>query len=278
MAQSRANAVNAKSMKQYYKETLKKHDLFNCPRYIWNMDESGLPLDHKPPKVITLKGQKKVHCKTSGNKMQITVLACASAAGCVVPPMVIFEGKRLNPEWTKGEVPDTLYGMSDKGWTDMELFKEWMTSIFLPHIPPARPVLLLIDGHSSHYEPNTIRLAANEEVIILCIPPHTTHVSQPLDISFFCALKVYWSEGCHKYMQDNPGRVVTKYQFSALFSVAWYKAIKPETLMSGFRKAGICPFNSDAIKIPPQLPSSTVDVLDITEHDGNYSTDESSDN
>ena len=133
----------------------------------------GLPLDHKPSKVLTLKGTKKVHCRTSGNKTQITVLAYANAAGNVIPPMIIFdfEGKRLNPEWTKGEVPNTLYGMSDKGWTDMELFIHWMKDLFLPNIPPTRPVLLLLDGHSSHYEPDTISLAAEEGVIIICLPP-----------------------------------------------------------------------------------------------------------
>ena len=56
-------------------------------------------------------------------------------------------------------------------------------------------------------------------------------------------------------MQDNPGRVVTKYQFSALFSQAWYKAIKPENITSEFQKAGICPFNPEAIASPPPLPS-----------------------
>ena len=216
-----------------------------------------MPLDHKPKKVVALKGMKKVHVRTSGNKAQITVLVCANAAGNVLPPMVIFEGKRLNPEWTKGEVPDTLYGMSDKGWSDMELFSHWMKDLFLPHIPPARPVMLLLDGHSSHYEPDTIRLAATEGVVVLCLPPHTTHVSQPLDVSFFAPLKSYWSNACHQYVQENPGRVITKYQFSPLFSATWYKAIKPVNLLSGFKKVGICPFNVDAIK-SPDPPSSLV--------------------
>ena len=253
LAQPRANAVNSENIREYYnllEETLNKHKLFNSASRIYNMDESGMPLDHKPPKVVALRGAKKVHCRTSGNKAQITVLACANAAGNVIPPMVIFEGKRLNPDWTKGEVPDTLYGMSDKGWTDMELFSYWMKDLFLAHIPPARPVLLLLDGHSSHYEPDTIRLAAAEGIIVLCLPPHTTHVAQPLDVSFFAPLKTYLSEACRHYTQENPGRVVTKYQFSSLFSTAWYKAIKPGTLVSGFRKVGVCPFNADAIKAP----------------------------
>jgi len=120
------------------------------------MDESGMPLDHKPPKVVAQRGVKKVHCHTSGNKAQITVLACSNAAGSVIPPMVTFEGQRFNPEWSKGEVPDTLYGIFEKGWTDQELFYYWTTELFVKQIPPARPVMLLVDGHSSHYEPVTI--------------------------------------------------------------------------------------------------------------------------
>lgn len=277
LTQNRANAVTSDNFKQYFnvlEKTLKEHDLFNAPHRIFNMDETGMPLDHKPKKVVALKGAKKVHCRTSGNKSQVTVLACANAAGSILPPMVIFDGKRLNPEYTKGEVPNTLYGLSDKGWTDQELFKHWMTDLFLPNIPPARPVMLLLDGHSSHYEPHTIRLAAQEGVVILCLPPHTTHVSQPLDVSFFAPLKMYWSEACHLFMQENPGRVVTKYQFSSLFSTAWYKAIKPATLVAGFKKVGVCPFNSSAIAVcdPP-----SVTTLDVSEDDNSSYEDENED-
>ena len=81
--------------------------------------------------------------------------------------------------------------------------------------------------------------------MILCIPPNTTHATQPLDVSFFKPLKANWSSVCHKFMTDNPGAVVTKLGFPKLFSQAWYQAIKPENLISGFRKTGVCPFNSD---------------------------------
>lgn len=43
-----------------------------CPNRIYDMDESGMPLNHKPPKVVARKGTRKVHCRTSGNKSQIT--------------------------------------------------------------------------------------------------------------------------------------------------------------------------------------------------------------
>ena len=87
-------------------------------------------------------------------------------------------------------------------------------------------------------------------VVMLCLPPHTTHCIQPLDVSFFKSLKAHWSTACHGYMVKNPGQVVTKFQFSPLFKEAWYKAIKPETFMAGFRKTGVHPFNPNAITVP----------------------------
>ena len=90
------------------------------------MDETGMPLSPHTPNIVTQNGQKKVHYRTSGKKEQITIIACANAAGQAIPPMIIFEGKYLNHEWTIGEVPGTIYGMSEKGWTDQELFMLWL--------------------------------------------------------------------------------------------------------------------------------------------------------
>ena len=77
-------------------------------------------------------------------------------------------------------------------------------------------------------------MASHQGIIVFCIPPNTTHVAQPLDISFFGPLKKHWSTVCHKFMTDNNGAMVTKLRFSPLFSKAWYQAIKPETIVNGF--------------------------------------------
>ena len=100
LAVARAEAVTAANLKEYYnllKTTLEEHGIMNFPSRIYNMDETGMPLDHKPPKIVARKGMKKVHCRTSGSKGQITMLACANAAGSVIPPIVIFEGQKFNP-------------------------------------------------------------------------------------------------------------------------------------------------------------------------------------
>ena len=59
LAISRAKAVTASNVAQYYdllKKTLEEHGLMGCPNRTYNMDESGMPLDHKLPKVVAQKG------------------------------------------------------------------------------------------------------------------------------------------------------------------------------------------------------------------------------
>ena len=99
------------------------------------------------------------------------------------------------------------------------------TKIYLPngyrnYLSPVfhQPGQLSLDGHSSHFNPEAIAIAVEEKIIIFCLPPHTTHVAQPLDVSFFGPLKQHWAKVCNDYISDNPGRVVTKFQFSFLFN------------------------------------------------------------
>ena len=110
-------------------------------------------------------------------KSQITVLACVSASGNAIPPLVIFDRKNLIEELTRGEVPDTRYGLSDSGWMDSDIIQDWFANHFLRHAPASRPLLLLIDGHSSHFSPQVINRAAEEEVVV-CVflpTPRTKH-------------------------------------------------------------------------------------------------------
>ena len=40
-------------------KTLKDNNLLNKPAQIYNVDETGMAYEHCPPKVVTLKGQKR---------------------------------------------------------------------------------------------------------------------------------------------------------------------------------------------------------------------------
>jgi len=188
-----------------------------------------------------------VRSRTSDNKSQITVIACVSAVGHVIPPFVIFDAKGLNYQWTVGEVVGIRYKLSSNGWVDTVLFKTWLKDHLLKYAAGSRPLLLILDGHSTHYQPELIKYAKENEVIMPFLTPLITHESQPLDASVFKPLKQTWNNACHKFMQKNPGKVITKYNFSPNFNEAWRKTMVPQVITAGFKAAGIYPFNPDVI-------------------------------
>ena len=158
-ANVRMNCLTKQVMSDYFdllKEVLTTNQLLDSPSRIYNVDETGITLDGHAPRVVDKRGQKKVRYRTAGNKNQVTVIACVNASGQCILLFVIFDAKRLNMEWRKDEVVGTSYGLNTKGWVDSELFRGWLSEHFLAHAVGARPLLLLLDGHSSHYQPELI--------------------------------------------------------------------------------------------------------------------------
>jgi len=204
-------------------------------------------LNHHPPKVVTLKGKRKVQSRTSGNKSQITVIACVSATGHALLPFVIFDVKGLNYKWTKGKVAETRYRLSSSRCVDTELFKEWLLQHFMKYAVGGRPLLSILDGHSMHYQPELIKYARNHEIILFCLLPHTTHKSQPQDATVFKPLKLHCHEAFHCFVEKKPGKSVTKYHFLQLLNEAWDKTTIPNIISSGFKRSRIYPFDPDAI-------------------------------
>ena len=101
-----------------------------------------------------------------------------------------------------GELPGTRYGFSENGWTDSILFDSWFKKQFLKYAPASRPLILFLDGHSSHYCPDTIAFAEEKGVIIFTLPPNTTHLTQPLDKGVFGPFKLHWQRVCHDYLDQ----------------------------------------------------------------------------
>ena len=106
-----------------------------------------------------------------------------------------------------GDITGYKYGTSDKSWITTELFENWCNDLYLPNAVNAHPLLLLLDGHNTHNQPDVINLALKYEVVILCLPPHTTHTTQLLDCGcIFSPLKSHWASVCYDFIS---GRIIT---------------------------------------------------------------------
>lgn len=287
---SRASASSRESIDNYFdilEDMLAKTGLSQYPGLIYNMDESGFPLDPKPVKAVRCRGSKNPYQVSSGNKTQVSIAACVSAAGQTLPPFIIWKGKTMSPEMAIGELPGTEYALSDSGWMNSTLFASWFRKVFLRYAPASRPIILLMDGHSSHYSPDVIKLAAENEVILFTLPPNTTHLTQPLDKGVFGPFKSNWRLVCHDYQVSHLGEKITKYNFVQLFSKAWIESMTAANIAAGFEITGIYPPNREAVRLPgevkvhkkivPNLTFSPAKLYTCTgaeRHDGIFTTSE----
>ena len=218
----RAKACTPTALAKWYtdfEQFLATHDLIDKPTRIYNCDESGFSLCPKSGKVLAPTGAKSVYY-TCSSKGQITTLACASASGHTIPPMRdmhVFPGVRFSYNPLEGSVDGAFFGKSDNGWITQELFNGWLTKHFVRCIPPERPICLLVDGHSSHIDLETSKSCRDNNIYLYCLPPHSSHITQPLDVGFFSPLKVAWKREVMNYNSEHPGATVSKTSFARVF-------------------------------------------------------------
>ena len=61
------------------------------------------------------------------------------------------------------------------------------------HLLASSPVVLFVDGHGPHISHSLVSTACKEGVI-MCLPPHSRHLLQPLDVTHYGPLKTVWKE------------------------------------------------------------------------------------
>ena len=103
-------------------------------------------------------------------------------------------GQRFHYNPLEGGVHGAYLGRSESGWMDSELFYGWLSEHFARSIPPARPVVLLLDGHSSHINLEAAKFAVKNGILLYCLPPHTKHALQPCDVGLFKPMKASWNK------------------------------------------------------------------------------------
>ena len=146
-----------------------------------------------------------VYQVTGNSKDQITTLCAINAAGNFIPPMHILPGHRFKYNPLEGGVPGAYLGRSDNGWMKTEVFYGWIANHFVDHIPPKRPVVLLVDGHSTHIDIEISEFCNAKSISLYSLPSHSSHITQPLDVGFYRPLKTAWKKAVAKYTSDNVG-------------------------------------------------------------------------
>ncbi|KAJ3619091.1 hypothetical protein MTP99_005878 [Tenebrio molitor] len=245
---NRITAFNKEQVSLFFKNLYHILTKYKCKECrIFNTDETGISTVQKPGKILAQKGVKQVGFATSWERgRNITVVCAFSASGIYVPPMFIYGRKRMHPLLKKGGPPGAAYCCSDKGWITEELFIQYLKH-FQEFVKASLddPVLLIMDNHSTHCTLEAYVFCKANGIILLTIPPHTSHRLQPLDVTFYGPLKTAFNTECSKYLKNHAHEKITPFEIAELFSNAYMRVATLEKAVKGFQVTGIWPYNPD---------------------------------
>ena len=250
----RSRMGNTTVWKQHFdflEETIDQLQLRDKPQAIFNCDESMIAMERRSGRVVVSRKTKHTYSESKGSRDHITVNACVSASGYIMPPHIIFSQSYPSGPYARDGPMGALYSISDNGYMDTELFHGFISKLFIPYTNQiAGPKLLILDGHGSHLNIDVINLCRESNIHLYCLPPHTTHIFQPLDVVIFRPVKAHFNKITQNLKlatlgSSNPINCC-KTNFTRIFREPW-ESITVALIRKGFEKCGISPLNRDAI-------------------------------
>ncbi|KAB0795413.1 hypothetical protein PPYR_12252 [Photinus pyralis] len=245
---SRVSAFNKLEVDRFFdnlEQVLTKNKF--GPDRIYNVDETGVSTTPKEVgKRLAPTGVKQFGTICSWERgKNITVICAVSATGNFVPPLFIFPRLRMSPHLQKNGPSGSIYTCTKNGWSNEQVFVMW-----LKHFQAKYCLYFVLDNHSSHISLPIYEFCKSHGIIMVSIPPHTSHKLQPLDLTFFGPLKNAYSRQCNLFLKrkiSNPqeGNTLTPYDVAEIFKVAYEQVANVEKGVSGFAAAGIYPLNSE---------------------------------
>ena len=153
--------------------------------------------------------------------------------------------------------------MSEKGWTDDFLCHEWFSKSFIPQAvarnTSGKPILLIYDGHGLHDTMKLVEMAHKNNIILFCLPPHTTHKLQPLDIGVFGPFLKVWIDQCEEIAEVFEKEMLQE-DFVKEYMEVRCTTFKAMTIQTAWRKSGNWPVNPEVFSdedYAPSIPMST---------------------
>jgi DDE superfamily endonuclease len=243
---------------------------------IYNWDEKGflIGLCRALKRIMTRQAYESGRVKQAvqdGSREFISLLACVSAIGRRLPAALIYKGEGfdLQDTWVEDleDTDEAYFGASSNGWSNDAFGLKWLVQVFDRHthrLAGHRRRLLIVDGHSSHVNMAFLNKCDELRILVLILPPHSTHRLQPLDVGLFQPLSTAYSQEVNNFLTKGLGMVsMTKRRFWSLFLPAWEKAFTEDNIKSAFAKAGIWPVDQkrvvDTITRPSTPPPTQIE-------------------
>lgn len=187
-------AITENKIRAWFAEvsgSIEDNEVFSHAERIWNMDETAVFLSPKGALILGEKGKNTYDITSTSEKDNVTTLMAVNAAGQMAPPLTIFKYDRLPKSVLEVAPINWSIGKSDSGWMQSEQFFEYFANVFDPYVSNnniQRPIIVFLDGHASHLSLSLSTFCREKFIILVCLPPNSTHIMQPLDVAFFFRL------------------------------------------------------------------------------------------
>jgi hypothetical protein len=224
---------------------------------VYNFDETGFQMGVIGTARVVTGSQRagRALMTQPGNREWVTVIEAVNASGWALPPIIIFAGKMHQTAWYETLPSQWTIVVSENGWTNDKIGLIWLQNVFDKHTKTrtiGQRRLLILDGHGSHATPEFDRFCMNNGIIPLYMPPHSSHLLQPLDVGCFAPLKRAYGYQVANCMQLGRNHI-DKLDFLEAFKIARAAALNSPNIRSGFAAAGLVPFNPEQVLSRLQL-------------------------
>ena len=182
----------------YYYSLLESFcNTYNIPSYfILNVDEEcheDYSDSKKERMFVTQETKGSINYPFKRSNTHTTFIACITADGSYLKPLIVIKRKTIEARVFRVPIFDKLYiAANESGFITTEIFDDWVNKIFISYIDSKRkemdytgPAVLILDGWSCHYTPNLYRLCTKYSIKIFFLLPHSSNLSQPLDLVVF---------------------------------------------------------------------------------------------
>jgi DDE superfamily endonuclease/Tc5 transposase DNA-binding domain len=185
-----------------------------------------------------------------GNHEWVSIIQGVNSMGWTIPPYVIFKGEQHLSAWYEDNyLPSgSVITLSENGWTTNEIGFEWIQHFdkHTKHRTKGKYRLLILDGHESHISVQFQQYYKEHEIIALCMPPHSSHLLQPLDVGCFSPMKTSYGFQIEKFMRFRINHI-TKLEFLPAFGQAFTASFTEKNIKAGFKAAGLVPYNPERV-------------------------------
>ena len=76
------------------------------------------------------------------------------------------------------------------GWMSKDIYLKWFQEQFLKFAPAEQPLQLLFDGLKGRITIELLEAAEESQILLYCLPVHSSHLLQPLDLSVLLIISV----------------------------------------------------------------------------------------